>query len=249
MAHEHIPVMPDALLVVLVLDGFTSAYHRLHDTVIDTTCREVAVSTDSTVHRRLRHPAAYAHVSVDSSGDTYTVGVFGSHVASSATLPATSNAPATSSRSPPRATPWHPRSARSRASCDARSAAGDPRRRVPIPRPAPVQRKGVTADALCPPLRLPAQRSRLRPGVAADPHRHRDHHRTGPPGRDRHRRTGRLPPPHPEPDRGHRAQRRCDQRPGRGGIPAPCRRGPPVPRQHRRPPRAAPPAASPTTLR
>jgi YD repeat-containing protein len=121
MTHDHVGVMLDALLAVPVPDGFTSVYRERHDTVIDHTFRDVTISSDgldvSTFNFGI--PGAYAHISVDGSGDTYTVGVLSTHVGYNV------QSAATSSRSPPPRTPSGVRSARSAGSCCARNAAGD----------------------------------------------------------------------------------------------------------------------------
>ncbi len=82
MTHDHVGVMLDALLAVPVPDGFTSAYRERHDTVIDHTFRDVTISPDGLDVSTFTFgtPGAYAHISVDSSGDTYTVGVLSTDV-------------------------------------------------------------------------------------------------------------------------------------------------------------------------
>lgn len=83
MTGEHVRVMLDALLAVPVPDGYSSAYRERHDAVIDTVYRDVVISPDgldvSTFD--FDSPDAYAHISVNDDGDTYTVGVFTTDVA------------------------------------------------------------------------------------------------------------------------------------------------------------------------
>jgi hypothetical protein len=82
MAHDHVGVMLDALLAVAVPDGFASVYRERHDTVSDDTFRDVTISPDGLDVSTFTFgtAGAYAHISVHESGDTYTVGVFATHV-------------------------------------------------------------------------------------------------------------------------------------------------------------------------
>src|SRR5215471_9650960 len=78
MPHDHVGVMLDALLAIPVPDGYTSAYRERHDPVIDHTFRDVVIAPDGVdvATFTFATPGAYAHISVDEGGDTYTVGVF-----------------------------------------------------------------------------------------------------------------------------------------------------------------------------
>ncbi len=82
MTHDHIGVMLDALLAVPVPDGYTSVYRERRDTAIDHTFRDVTISPDGLDVSTFTFgaPGAYAHIRVDGSGDTYTVGVFATRV-------------------------------------------------------------------------------------------------------------------------------------------------------------------------
>ena len=82
MPHDHVGVMLDALLAIPVPDGYTSVYRERHDDVIDHTFRDVTISPDwvDVPTFNFGTPGAYAHITVDESGDTYTVGVFSTHV-------------------------------------------------------------------------------------------------------------------------------------------------------------------------
>lgn len=82
MTHDHIGVMLDALLAIPVPDGYTSVYRERHDTVIDHTFRDVTISPDrvDVATFTFGSTGAYAHIAVDTSGDTYTVGVFSTRV-------------------------------------------------------------------------------------------------------------------------------------------------------------------------
>jgi len=82
MTHDHIGVMLDALLAIPLPDGYTSVYRERHDIVIEHTFRDVTISPDwvDVATFSFGRPGAYAHISVDTSGDTYTVGVYSSHV-------------------------------------------------------------------------------------------------------------------------------------------------------------------------
>jgi hypothetical protein len=74
MTHDHIGVMLDALLGIPLPDGFTSVYRERHDAVIDHTFRDVIISPDwvDVPTFDFGAPGAYAHLTVDESGDTYT---------------------------------------------------------------------------------------------------------------------------------------------------------------------------------
>lgn len=75
-------IMLDAVLAVPVPDGFTIAYRERHDTLPDCTYRDVTISPSglNVATFAFGVPGVYAHISVDSGGDTYTVGVFATAV-------------------------------------------------------------------------------------------------------------------------------------------------------------------------
>lgn len=82
MSHDHIGVMLDALLAVPLPDGYAHARRDRYDPAIDYTFRDVIISpagVDPTTFT-FGAPGAYAHISVDDGGDTYTVGVFATNV-------------------------------------------------------------------------------------------------------------------------------------------------------------------------
>jgi hypothetical protein len=74
--------MLDALLAVAVPAGYTSVYRERHDAVVDATVRKVVISPDGVDVSTFTfgRPGVYAHISVDTGGDTYRVGVFATHV-------------------------------------------------------------------------------------------------------------------------------------------------------------------------
>ncbi len=82
MTHDHIGVMLDALLAIPVPDGYTRLYRERRDPLIGTTVRDVVISPDGVEVSTFTFgtAGAYAHISVNPSGGTYTVGVFATHV-------------------------------------------------------------------------------------------------------------------------------------------------------------------------
>ena len=78
MTHDPVRVMLDAVLAAPVPDGFTMAYRERHDTLLHCTYRDVTLSPDglNVATFAFGAPGAYAHISVNSAGDAYTVGVF-----------------------------------------------------------------------------------------------------------------------------------------------------------------------------
>ena len=82
MSHDPVGVMLDALLAIPVPDGYTSVYRERHDTVIDHIYRGVTISPAGVDVDTFRFgtPGAYAHISVDDAGDTYTVEVLATDV-------------------------------------------------------------------------------------------------------------------------------------------------------------------------
>jgi hypothetical protein len=82
MTHDHVRVMLDAVLAVPAPDGFTMAYRERHDTLLNHTFRDVTFSPDglNVATFAFGTPGAYAHISVDAGGTTYTVGVFATAV-------------------------------------------------------------------------------------------------------------------------------------------------------------------------
>jgi hypothetical protein len=83
MTLDHAGVGCDALLAIPLPDGFSGAYQERHDTVINHVYRDVTISPDGldVATFTFGTPGAYAHIRVDASGDTYTVGVFATDVA------------------------------------------------------------------------------------------------------------------------------------------------------------------------
>jgi len=75
--------MLDALLAVPVPDGYTNTRRDRYDAVLDHTFRDVTINPPGVDVSTFRFgtPGAYAHIEVDDGGDTYTVGVFATHVA------------------------------------------------------------------------------------------------------------------------------------------------------------------------
>ena len=82
MSHDHIGVMLDALMAVALPDGYTHARRDRHDPVIEHTFRDVTISPAAVDPATFTFdtPGAYAHISVEDGGDTYTVGVFATRV-------------------------------------------------------------------------------------------------------------------------------------------------------------------------
>lgn len=82
MTHDHVSVMLDALLDVPVPDGYTSVYHERFDDVINHTYRAVTISPPDVDPDTFRFgtPGAYAYLTVNDDGDTYTVGVWATNV-------------------------------------------------------------------------------------------------------------------------------------------------------------------------
>ncbi len=78
MTHDHVGVMLAAVLAIPLPDGYTSVYRERHDALIDHTFRDVVIAPDGVDVATFTFgtPGAYADISVDSSGDTYMVGVF-----------------------------------------------------------------------------------------------------------------------------------------------------------------------------
>ena len=83
MSHDHVGVMLDALLAVPVPDGYANTRQDRYDAVLDHTFRDVTISPPGVDVSTFKFgtPGAYAHIEVDDDADTYTVGVFATHVA------------------------------------------------------------------------------------------------------------------------------------------------------------------------
>ena len=83
MTHDHIGIMLHALLAVPLPAGYRSSYRERYDTVIEQTFRDVVIHPDDLDVPTFTFgtPGAYAQLAVNPSGDTYTVGIFATHVA------------------------------------------------------------------------------------------------------------------------------------------------------------------------
>jgi len=83
MTPDQIGSMLEALLTIAVPEGYLSVYRERHDTVIDHTYRAVTISPDGVDVSTFTFgaPGAYAHISVNTNGDAYTVGIFATDVA------------------------------------------------------------------------------------------------------------------------------------------------------------------------
>jgi len=83
VTHDHVGVMLDALLSAEVPGGYASVRRDRYDVVLDHTFRDVTISPVGVDVATFTFgiPGVYAHICVDSGGDTYTVGVFATDVA------------------------------------------------------------------------------------------------------------------------------------------------------------------------
>jgi hypothetical protein len=82
MSHDHIGVMLDALMAVPLPEGYIHARRDRYDPVTEHTARDVTISPAGVDPSTFAFgtTGAYAHISVDDGGDTYTVGVFATGV-------------------------------------------------------------------------------------------------------------------------------------------------------------------------